>query len=232
MKECLLHKPNEECNHERRNTRVILVNRLLSKMIKQRSKDNLREGADLGYNHSYSKAEKSAHVAIEGFYQEVLQNWANSNEKLVLNFLSRKYLMIYSRQMSALALKIVALTLITFGGIYFKTYNPLLMLASIFVGLIMLLLAMIYKSFNKDLIRHSGSRSYPNDCYWTMVTTKENFQKKNFLELDAMCFSHDYFIATIPLYVKKKDALDTAIILHKDGFHATTKELIEAANLL
>ena len=232
MKECLLHKISEECRHDRRNTKVMLVNRLLSKMIKQICKDNLREGADLGYNHSHSKAEKSAHVAIEGFYQEVLQNWANSNEKLVLNFLSRKYLMIYSRQMAALTLKIVALTLITFGGIYFKTYNPLLMLASIFVGLITLLIAMIYKSFNKDLIRHSGSRSYPNDCYWTMGTTKENFQKKNFLELDARCFSHDYFIATVPPYVKTKDALDTAIILHKDGFHATTKELIEAANLL
>ena len=92
MKECQLHKLNEECKHERRNPKVILVNRLLSKMIKQRSKDNLREGNDLGYNHSYSKAEKSAQVAIEGFYQDVLQNWANSNEKLVINFLSRKYL--------------------------------------------------------------------------------------------------------------------------------------------
>lgn len=232
MRECLLHKLNENCEHKKKNIKLILVNKLLVKMVKQRKKDNIREGADLGYNHSYSKAEKSAYDTVKGFYQEVLANWANSNEELVLDFLSKKFLMIYSRQMSALLIKMVSLTLITLGIIYFKTFNPLIMLVCIISGLVMLTSAMLFKSFNKDLLRHSSGRSYPNDSYWTMVTTKENFQKKNFLELDARCFSHDYFVKTIPTYIKDKNALETAIILHKDGFYASTKELIKAANLL
>lgn len=232
MKTCLLHSNTGECNHDRRNIKVKLTNLLLHKMVKQRTKDSLWETSNLGYRTSYTKEKNSANLLIKSFYQEVLINWANSNELLVLDFLSKKFLAIMSRQMMALALKSISLVMLIFGIVKFRTFNPLLMMVLIFFGLILLIIAAFYKSFNKDLIRHSGNPTYPNDCFWSENSTKQNFQRKNFLELDARCFSHEYFSKTIGNFVKDPEILETILILHRDGFSSTTKDLIRVATLL
>ena len=232
MSKCYIHENGTSCQHSLREIQVRLSNRLLRKMIKLRIRDSLRETANLGYSTSLEKAQNLASNAISKFYKEVLESWASNKEEIVIAFLSKRYITIYIRQMQALILKIFALLLLVVGIVNFKNSNPIFTFLLLFFGAIFLAVAALYKSFNKDLIRHSGSSAYPNDCYWTEISTKQNFQKKKFLELDAKCFSQEEFLKNIPNYVKDAEVLETIIILHKDGFESSVKELIEVATLL